>query len=223
MSDAAHRRITRTTRSLVSSVPKNRRALSTVVSFLFTVLLTTPIYAEWAFVPLEEIVEKSDLIVVGRLSNVVTYTLGEHDYGRGLITIDRTLWGQPPEEGKVALQWTNRSQLICPRVEHAGGVGGHFVWLLNVDEMGYVHAGYPTRRSPLSSEGEILGYLKTRKSPPKEFAFSIPAATLAQPHREYIEQSARKMALILLIAATAIGVFGYAFRRIPRKVGPNDA
>ena len=192
----------------------NRRFLLVGIGALFIQnLVTASICAESAYVPLDELVKYSELIVVGRLSNVTTYTLDEIDYGRGVIAIQRTLWGNPPEEGAVALQWRNHSRLICPRVEHSGNAGGTFIWLLNIDADGYAHAGGQDCLS-LSSEAEVLGYIKSLKSTPKSFFFPIPAATLARPHKEYVF----KRRLLILFALSAIGIAIYGFQRFWKKV-----
>jgi len=60
---------------------------------LLVLLLASVCFAEWADIPLKDIVKKSDLIVVGTLDEVKEYAKNGIDYGQGVIVVHKVLHG----------------------------------------------------------------------------------------------------------------------------------
>jgi len=60
---------------------------------LLVLLLASVCFAEWADIPLKDIVKKSDLIVVGTLDEVKEHTKNGIDYGQGDIVVHKVLHG----------------------------------------------------------------------------------------------------------------------------------
>ena len=122
-----------------------------------------PSPAMWARLPLDQLVQDCDLIVVGTLEGVFEYSRDGVDYGEGTIVIDEVIWGAAHPSESVTLKWKNRSEIICPRVEHRWSQGKMAIWLLTVHEAGVVRADYPGRFVDLSKRREVERILATRK------------------------------------------------------------
>jgi hypothetical protein len=120
-------------RPLISSQP-NLRGYMKQLLFLLLIALCFPVlcFGEQAEIPLEELVQDSDLIVVGRLQSVSGFSKDDTDYAQGTIIVDEVIWGKVGAGDKLTLKWQNQSNIICPRVEHAGAVGKQGIWLLTV-------------------------------------------------------------------------------------------
>lgn len=150
---------------------------------------------------IEERVRRSDLIVVGTLSELKKLTLNHRDMARGLLIIDRILWGVEPKDRVVPLEWSNSSFIMCPRVGHSDSVGSACVWLLTFDDDGYVRADSSGSCLPLESIPDVqkcisdLGW-----SPWRPFVARAPARQLASFAREL---EANRRTLILGWALTS--------------------
>lgn len=123
----------------------------------------TPSFAMWAFIPLDELVQDCDLIVVGTLEGVSQYSHNGMDYGQGTILIDEVVWGAASAGESVTLKWQNRSEIACPRVEHRYNQGKKAIWLLTVEDGGVVRANYPGRFVDLGNRRKVERIL-TRKN-----------------------------------------------------------
>jgi len=121
-----------------------------------------PSYAMWALVPLDDLVQDSDLIVVGALDSVSEYSQSGMDYGHGTILIDEVIWGAASAGESVTLKWQNKSGLVCPRVEHRENQGKKAIWLLTVEHAGVVRANYPGRFVDLSKRTEVEQILRKK-------------------------------------------------------------
>jgi len=100
--------------------------------------------ASWAHVPLETLVQESDIVVVGTLRDVTEHTAGGTDYGQGQLVVREVVWGQVSPGDALLLKWSNPSEIMCPRVEHRQNAGEEGIWLLTA-EGGHVEANYPGR------------------------------------------------------------------------------
>jgi hypothetical protein len=66
------------------------KVLSIILLVLF---LASVCFAEWADIPLKDIIKESDLIVVGTLDEVKEHTKNGIDYGQGVIVVHKVLRG----------------------------------------------------------------------------------------------------------------------------------
>ncbi|HEX8335500.1 MAG TPA: hypothetical protein VF621_02150 [Pyrinomonadaceae bacterium] len=121
---------------------------------LMLLTLSAPVRAMWASVPLEQLVQESDLIVVGTLRGVTEHTAGDTDYGRGRIEVREVIWGAASPGDSLALEWQNASAVACPRVEHKGNEGREGIWLLTRDGEA-LNASHPGRFVGLSERRKI--------------------------------------------------------------------
>jgi hypothetical protein len=117
--------------------------------------------ASWASVPVEELVQESDLVVVGTLRDVREHTSGGTDYGEGLIDVREVVWGEAAPGDALLLKWENESANVCPRVEHRWEAGVEGVWLLT-REGGVVEANHPQRFVGLAGRGKVEAALRAR-------------------------------------------------------------
>jgi len=68
--------------------------------------------AMWAYIRLEELVQDSDLIVVGTLADIREYSDGGTDFGQGLIVVDRVIWGDAQPGDSLHLKWQNGTSIV---------------------------------------------------------------------------------------------------------------
>ena len=132
-----------------------------LITFSLIVIACSVALAEWASVPLEELVQDSDLIVVGTLHSVYKYSWWGTDYGRGTIQVEQVLWGNTQPSAQLRLTWDNDSSVVCPRVEHEGS--GRGIWLLTLGKNGEVRADYPGRFVDLKERARVEKALAEKK------------------------------------------------------------
>ena len=117
-------------------------------------------FAEWVELPLENplenLVQDSDIIVIGTLERLSQYTHNGMDYAQGRIVIDEVVWGSANPGDLLTLKWQNKSGLVCPRVEHGHNEGKQGIWLLTVDPGGGVRANYPGRFVGLDQRSSVV-------------------------------------------------------------------
>jgi len=123
---------------------------------------TVPLSARWAQIPLEELVQDSDLIVVGTLQRVSQYSQDGTDYGQGTILIHDVIWGVANPGHLLTLKWQNASAIACPRVEHRHN-RTKGIWLLNIEEGQLVRADYPGRFVELKERRRVEQLLSRHK------------------------------------------------------------
>jgi hypothetical protein len=126
---------------------------------ILIVVLPTSSSAEWMLIELDELVQDSDVIVVGTLSNVHHYSDNQMDYGKGTIQVEEVIWGEVSPYQSLALVWQNETGLICPRVEHKGHENRKGIWLLTLGENGNVRADYPWRFVDLKERQKVMNAL----------------------------------------------------------------
>lgn len=116
---------------------------------------STSSLARWFIPPLDELVQHSDIIIIGTLERVSEYTQNGVDYGEGAILIEEVLWGMENPGGLLSLKWQNNSGVVCPRVEHRGKGGTKGIWLLTVEQDGTVRADNPGRFVALDERPKV--------------------------------------------------------------------
>jgi hypothetical protein len=92
---------------------------------------------------LDEVVSWSDVIVVGTLREVVQESRNGIDYAEGRIHVAEVLWGPIIPENRLVLQWSNPTDVGCPRTEHAHHTNERGIWLLETLQDGTVGACDP--------------------------------------------------------------------------------
>jgi len=132
-----------------------------LVAALF--LLQLPCLAKWAVVPIEKLVNQSDVVVIGTLEGVKEWTIKGTDYGQGDIVVAEVLWGEATANAKLRLVWQTNSRILCPRVEHLGNAKQKGIWLLTRGEKGQVRADYPGRFVSFEQKAEIMNLLSAKK------------------------------------------------------------
>lgn len=120
---------------------------------------------------MDELVQESDLIVIGTLQAVSQHSKNGIDYGEGFILIEKIVSGNVKtndgfplkETDKIHLKWQNSSMIACPRIEHKGNENQKKVWLLTVEPDKTVRADYPGRAVSLDDLAEVKKQLKKQK------------------------------------------------------------
>ena len=116
--------------------------------------------ARWAYANAHDLVSESDLIVVGTLSRLYQWTDQGTDHAIGRIEIEHVLVGSPPSPGFVRLEYSNSTDLICPRVAHDSAANHLALWLLTIRPDGTVRADYPRRSLVLSDNATVLRFIE---------------------------------------------------------------
>jgi len=112
------------------------------------ILFSTTVIGAWALIPMEKVVAKSDLIVVGTLHSAEEDSEG---IGQGYIKVDDIVFGNAVTLENTALKIGDNLKLkwadnwACARGMHKGRIGMKGIWLLTVNADGTVEAGYPGR------------------------------------------------------------------------------
>ena len=196
-------------------------------------------FAKWGFVPLDELVRDSDLIVIGTLQSISEYSKEDTDYGEGMISIEKVLSGNvktingfPLKAGDgVQLKWHNLSMIACPRVEHKWSENKKEIWLLTVENDKTVRADYPGRSMSLDNLAEVKKNLQKQNSSNKTAkivktqndAGQISQPLLAEQTSEtvycalYSEESKQKeyspfQALLVILASISLYYLSYRSR-----------
>ena len=120
-------------------------------------------FSMWELIPLDELVQDSDLIVVGSLEGVIEYSRDGMDYAQGSIVIEEVIWGSANPGQALTLKWQNSTGVVCPRVEHRYNQGRSGIWLLTAQSGGIVQADYPGRFVELSDRKKVETILARKK------------------------------------------------------------
>ncbi len=131
------------------------------------VFLSTATFAEWAVIPLAELVADSDLIVVGTLHPAEENSNGE---GKGNILVDeiitkgvKTLDGRLLKAGdNLKITWLDN--WACASGMHLRWENKKGIFLLKIQKDGTVAAGYPGRFTTLDDLSIIRGFLHQKKT-----------------------------------------------------------
>lgn len=123
------------------------------IAILVVLSLSFNLRAIWALIPTEELIQETDLIVIGTLQGVREFTKDDIDYSEGTIRIDKVIAGNSETSGgtplkfgdRIVIKWRNSSMIACPRVEHKGDENIKGIWLLEVKNDGTVSSDYPWR------------------------------------------------------------------------------
>jgi hypothetical protein len=118
--------------------------------------------AMWGYISLEELVQDSDLILVGTLGGVAEFSRDGTDYGEGVITVEEVIWGNVSPGDTLTLKWQNPHELVCPRVEHRHNQNVKAIWLLTVEAGHDVRANYPGRFVELADRRKVERILRRK-------------------------------------------------------------
>ena len=91
------------------------------------------------------LLKETDAIVIARLTDVKETTKRGTDYGSGTLTVTEVIRGGIKSGGKLRLEWSNRSEVYCPRVDHKPHERKTQIWLLQPSTNGAFTANYPLR------------------------------------------------------------------------------
>jgi hypothetical protein len=128
-----------------------------VIRKLFAILLlsfisSSTLLGAWAAISVEELVADSDLIVIGTLHSASEdsaglgrgYILIEQIVSNGQLQVPNTTEGQTLRQGQnLKISWSDN--WACAAGMHMNRVGHKGIWLLKVDDVGFVAANYPGR------------------------------------------------------------------------------
>jgi hypothetical protein len=142
------------------------RTLATplLVALLACALWPSPARAEWAGMPLEGAVQDSDLIVVGTLTGVTSWSTRGWDYGAGTVLVREVLWGDARPGDGLDLRWRNEPSVACPRVEPERHAGSERVWLLTRAGGGTVRADHPGRVRDVAERADVERWIRDERT-----------------------------------------------------------
>ena len=123
----------------------NRNRAKTVVVTSGVMVLATVgrLAAEYIVPPADERVSHAHVIVVGTLRNVVSEVRDGFDYDIGVIEVATVLAGDVKPGDRLKIQWTNATEITCPRTGHPRAQEKLALWLLDSPEDGVYRGGFP--------------------------------------------------------------------------------
>ncbi len=111
-----------------------------VLGLIALLVRPLPSFAMGVIFSVDDLVPQSDLIVVGKLTNVSEYSSDGMDYGLGRIVVSEVIWGTAAPGDWLDLRWQNETGLVCPRIEHSSAISQEGIWLLTRSPDGTVRA-----------------------------------------------------------------------------------
>ena len=118
------------------------------------VLFAYPILADLPTFDPESWINRSDVILVGTLVDVRTWSEGNFDHGRGILQITDVLASDPRVGSELILEWSDQKNLVCPRIENEQYAGREGLWFFRRSADGRLGSA-PTFRD-LTREASIL-------------------------------------------------------------------
>jgi hypothetical protein len=142
------------------------------IIFGFSVNSFAQSFSQW--IPLDQLVKESDLIVRGTLRSVSHYTNDNTDYSEGVIVIEEVVSGSvkttedsPLKSGdRIKLTWQNPSTKIHGRIELGGSEDNEVIWILRAKSDGNVTADnlFSIRAATTNQLGEIRKILRKQRT-----------------------------------------------------------
>lgn len=123
-----------------------------IYSVLFILIFTSSLFATWALISMEDLLEDTELVVIGTLHSAEE---DQEGIGKGYIRVDQVVTrnsveGIPTTSGRslsegdnLKVKWADN--WACAVGMHMGRQGEQGIWLLQIEEDGSVTAGYPGR------------------------------------------------------------------------------
>jgi hypothetical protein len=100
-------------------------------------LLSAGASASWVVTPAASLIDHSDLVVVGTLTDVCFTLRGDTVAAKGTVIIESTLTGPESTGSTVSIHWANAVGVVCPRLEHQHHLGLRSLWFLKRVGDGY--------------------------------------------------------------------------------------
>jgi hypothetical protein len=133
--------------------------------FVFLLCLSVPAVGTPCFEApqtIAQLLEQTDAVVVGKLSNVKTWSDDVVDYGEGTIVVSEVLHGATPQTREVTLRWSNKSY-TTGRLEFEDTGKTEYVWMLWRARDGSYRAHHSARQAPLKKKAEIIAGIAAKK------------------------------------------------------------
>lgn len=127
---------------------------------LAIMIISSTVFAMWASISLEKLVQRSDLIIIGKLTDVSEYLIKGIDHEIGKLKVDEVIWGNVKVGQNLELTWQNPSGLVCPRISHSYNQNKKLIWLLTYGKNNEVHANYPDRVLNIIKKDKVVEILK---------------------------------------------------------------
>ncbi len=93
-------------------------------------LLSGTASASWLAQPAADLIDHSDLVLVGTLTDSCFTLHGGTVDANGTLTIESTLAGPDATGATVTVHWSNALGLVSPRLEHQQHLGLRCLWFL---------------------------------------------------------------------------------------------
>ena len=122
---------------------------------IITIFLIGTAQAKWGHIPPANLLKKTDLVVVAKLSEINEFTKNDVDYGEGILVVSEVIHGEVKAGVRLKLEWSNLSKITCPRINHTQHDSVEMIWLLTVSEAGSVFANHPCRIISLDRRPEV--------------------------------------------------------------------
>lgn len=140
-----------------------------LTAICFVVLLFSTIgYAEFAILKIEERVKNSNLIVVGKLTNVSESETENLRISKGTLVVEKVIYGNFVDskgqrlkaESRFDIEWRNSKMIAC---QFGFAENEAEIWFLTVDDMGRIESLSPGSSASLADLPEVKKHLKKLK------------------------------------------------------------
>ena len=136
-----------------------------ILSVCVLVLVSASSQAKWTRLPLEEAVNRSDLIVHGVLSNIERTGSNDVVFCKGTLQIKETFKGTLTNS--VVLAWSFRPK-VSDQTDHTPWRRMEMIWILTRATHGEYYASHPVMVQPMSKSDDILAILKGNTNTPSQ-------------------------------------------------------
>lgn len=137
-----------------------RISMKRLLIFSLVLFLTVNAFAILALISTEELLAKTDLVVVATLSKVGETTKKDTVSGTGVLTVTEVLEGKATAGQNLTLSWAYNKHIICPRIDHSSQNGKTNIWLLQKTTNNTFTANYPGRVMELKQRAELEKAMK---------------------------------------------------------------
>jgi len=107
--------------------------------------LSTPSLGCWIYVSPTELVQTSDLVVLGTLGMFTGHREGLVEYRSAPLAVEQVVWGPASPGDTLTLAWNHLPDASGGNLPHAERRDCLGLWLLTVGDSSTVRADYPTR------------------------------------------------------------------------------
>jgi hypothetical protein len=138
-----------------------------IISFFCILVLSTIVFGEFAYFPIEKRVKDNNLIVIGSLESVQETETEEFEISNATLVIEKVLFGkftgsngQKLDSGdKLQVEWRNSKMFAC---KFGFAANEKKIWFLNVNDSGEIEYLFNNSSSDFNELTKVKKHLKQK-------------------------------------------------------------